>query len=147
MSRENGNRYGSRLEPGLSDFSSRRKALHTPAEALRRPETFFGEEDDEEAPEEEGVSPAAPALTADLVRSDLERLDYGPEEIEEILSGRWQPPAAGRSVASGVVGKPAARPGIPKASSAGDGAGEYRGFPLVSVMGSVLDSFTKKDKG
>jgi len=152
MSNENKDRYASRLEPGLGDFSARRKALSGPAPSPRRPESFFGEDD--EAERETAVAlpqkpePTQAEPTQDIVRSDLAQLGYGPEEIEEIVSGKWRPPVAGKSVSSsGVVGKLAAQLGVPNSSSEVDGGGEYRGFPLESVVGSVLNSFTKKAKG
>lgn len=153
MSNENNDRYASRLEPGLGDFSARRKALSGPAPSPRRPESFFGEDDEAERetavalPQKAEPEPTQEAPTPDIVRSDLAQLGYGPEEIEEIVSGKWRPPVGGKSVSSGVVGKLAAQLGVPNSSSEVDGGGEYRGFPLESVVGSVLNSFTKKGKG
>lgn len=152
---ENKNRYASRLEPGRSDFSARRKSLSDAAPAPRRPESFFGEEDEAEPPRETAIAlpkksepePSPPAPAPDIVSSDLAQLGYGPDEIEEIVSGKWRPPVAGKSVASGVVGKLASQLGVQNSSSEVDGGGEYRGFPLESVVGSVLNSFTKKAKG
>lgn len=155
--------FANRMEPSLSDFASRHRAL-LPAEPPASPESFFTEDDETiEAEALEGAVPSGvltsrseikqesePAMTVpqqaqttlnapEVVRADLAGLGYDPDEITTIIAGTWSP---------SFQAKPAGlQTGATRESSVARSSGEYLGFPLASAVGTVLHRMTTRNKG